>query len=110
MWVRTLLVVGLAVGLNAWPWTHGCGWRTYWYMSGISVLALASIWIMVVSWRRRSGLTHILGFLMLGYAVWLGAGEILPRTGYASSVKTWSCPTPQPTANSQQPTTTTVQP
>jgi len=102
MWVRTLLVVGLAVGLNAWPWTHGCGWRVYWYMTGISVLALASLWIMVVSWRRRSGLTHILGLVMLGYAVWLGAVEILPRTGYASTVKTWSCPAPQvPTTGAQ---------
>ena len=91
MWVRTLLVIGLAVGLNVWPWTHGCGWRTYWYLGGITVLALASLWIMLVSWRRRSGLTHILGFLMFGYALWLGAVEILPRIGYASTTLTWTC-------------------
>ena len=54
---------------------------------------------------------------MFGYAVWLGAVEALPRTGYAKVQKTWSCavplqqPTvgpqpnsgPQPSANSQQP-------
>ena len=119
MWVRTLLVGGLAVGLNAWPWSHYCGWRVYWYVTGVSVLALASLWIMLVSWRRRSGLTHLLGFLIFGYAVWLGTVEILPRTGYAKVQKTWNCPVPvqqptvgpppttgqQPPANSQQPAT-----
>lgn len=106
MWVRTLLVLGLAVGLNVWPWSHYCGWRVYWYVSGISILALASLWIMLVSWRRRSGLTHVLGLLMLGYAVWLGAVEVLPRIGYAKVQKTWSCavPSPQPTAGSPQTT------
>jgi hypothetical protein len=118
MWVRTLLVLGLAVGLNVWPWSHYCGWRVYWYLTGVGMLALAALWIMLVSWRRRSGLTHILGFLMFGYAVWLGAVEALPRTGYAKVQKTWSCavpvqqPTvgPQPTANSPQPTANSQQP
>ena len=106
MWVRTLLVIGLAVGLNVWPWSHYCGWRVYWYLTGVGILALASLWVMLVSWRRRSGLTHILGFLMFGYAVWLGAVEALPRTGYAKVQKTWSCavPSPQPTAGSPQTT------
>ncbi|HVX87588.1 MAG TPA: hypothetical protein VG940_01585 [Gemmatimonadales bacterium] len=120
MWVRTLLVVGLAVGLNAWPWSHYCGWRVYWYVSGISVLAIAALWIMLTSWRRRSGLTHIIGFLLFGYAVWLGAVEVLPRTGYARTSKTWSCPAPavpapaatdqQPAANGPQPNGQTVRP
>lgn len=126
MWVRTLLVVGLAVGLNAWPWSHYCGWRVYWYVTGISILALASLWVMLVSWRRRSGLTHILGLLLLGYAVWLGAVEVLPRIGYAKVQKSWSCAVPvqqppagsqpppansqQPAANSQQPTGPAAQP
>ena len=105
MWIRTLLVLGLAAGLNAWPWSHFCGWRVYWYLSGIAILGLASLWIMLVSWRRRSGLTHILGLLTLGYAAWLGAREILPRTGYAKVVRVWSCPVDAP-----QPTTTTPPP
>lgn len=110
MWIRTLLVLALAAGLNAWPWSHYCGWRVYWYLSGISLLVLASFWVMLVSWRRRSGLSHILGLLTLAYAVWLGASEVLPRTGYAKTVKSWSCPAPQPTADSQQPSAGSPQP
>ena len=107
MWVRTLLVVGLAVGLNVWPWSHYCGWRVYWYLSGVAVLGLASLWIMLASWSRRSGLTHVLGFLLFGYAICLGAVEVLPRTGYAKVQKTWSCvaPVQQPPAASRPPTT-----
>ena len=61
------------------------------------------------------GIPHILGLVMLGYATWLGAGEILPRTGYAKVEKTWSCAAPAatpapnvPPAASPAPTTTTT--
>ncbi len=90
-WVRTLLGVALAVGLNAWPWSHLCGLRLDWYLAAIGLLTCTGIWVMLVSWRRRSGLSHILGLLMLGYALWLGASEILPRVGYAKVVQTWAC-------------------
>ncbi|MEO6067525.1 MAG: hypothetical protein ABIQ41_06060 [Gemmatimonadales bacterium] len=101
MWARTLLALGLAAGLYAWPWSRYCGLRLYWYLGAVGLLALAALWVMLVSWRRRSGLSHLLGFLILAYAVWLGASEILPRTGYAKVVRTWSCPTPPPPASSQ---------
>lgn len=91
-WLRTLLGVALAIGLNVWPWSHICGLRLYWYLAAIGLLALTGTWVMLVSWRRRSGLPHILGLLMLGYAVWLGASEVLPRVGYAKVVHSWACP------------------
>ncbi len=91
-WMRTLLGVALAVGLNTWPWSHICGLRLYYYLAAIGLLGLTGMWVMLVSWRRRSGLSHILGLLMLAYAVWLGASELLPRVGYAKSDATWGCP------------------
>ncbi|MBW8771843.1 MAG: hypothetical protein JF590_00895 [Gemmatimonadetes bacterium] len=91
-WVRTLLGLALAFGLSTWPWTHICGLRLYWYLAAIGLLTLTALWVMLVSWRRRSGLSHILGLLMLGYAIWLGTSEILPRVGYAKVVAAWSCP------------------
>ena len=86
------LGVALAVGLNTWPWSHICGLRLYYYLAAIGLLGLTGMWVMLVSWRRRSGLSHILGLLMLAYAVWLGASELLPRVGYAKSDATWGCP------------------
>jgi hypothetical protein len=91
-WVRTLLGVALAVGLSVWPWWHGCGLKGYFYLAAVGLLALTGIWVMLVSWRRRSGLSHLLGLLMLAYAVWLGASEVLPKVGYAKVATTWSCP------------------
>jgi hypothetical protein len=98
IWVRTLLGLPLAFGLWVWPWTRFCGFNLYWYLSAVFVLALSGIWVMLVSWRGRSGLSHILGLVMLGFAAWLGASEILPRTGYAKAQKVWACPVGSPPA------------
>lgn len=94
VWGRTLLGLGLAAGLWNWPWAHHCGGYLYFYLAAVSILALGGLWIMRISWVRRVGLSHMLGLLILGYAVWLGASEILPRVGYARVPATWSCPAP----------------
>ena len=92
IWVRTLLGLALAFGLFVWPWTRFCGFNLYWFLSATLVLALTGGWVMIVSWRGRSPLSHILGLLMVGYATWLGAAEILPRAGYAKVHRVWVCP------------------
>ena len=94
IWGRTLLGLGLAVGLFKWPWTHHCGAYLYFYMAAAGLLALAGLWVMRVSWVRRSGVSHLIGLLLLGYAAWLLTAEILPRTGYAKVEATWACPAP----------------
>ncbi len=92
MWARTLLSLALAAGLWVWPWNRFCGMRLYWFLAAVGVLALTALWVMSVSWRRRSGLSHIVGLLLLGYSLWLGATEILPRVGYAKVNRVWVCP------------------
>ena len=94
VWGRTLLGIGLAVGLFNWPWVHACGMWLYFYLAAVTILGFAGLWIMRVSWVRRVGLSHLIGLGILGYAVWLGASTILPRTGYAKVSATWSCPAP----------------
>lgn len=93
VWGRTLLGVGLAIGLWNWPWARYCGAWLYFYLSAVLILGLGGLWIMRVSWVRRVGLSHVIGLLLVGYAVWLGTSEILPRTGYAKAAATWSCQT-----------------
>ena len=94
VWGRTLLGLGLAAGLWNWPWTHHCGMWLYFYVAAVALLGFAGLWIMRVSWVRRVGLSHVIGLLLLGYATWLGASEVLPRTGYAKIGASWSCPAP----------------
>ena len=73
---------------------HGCGAWLYFYLAAVAILGLAGLWVMRVSWVRRVGLSHTIGLLILGYAVWLATATILPRTGYAKVSATWSCPAP----------------
>jgi hypothetical protein len=96
IWIRTLLALALAFGLWVWPWTRFCGLNLYWFLGATTVLALAAIWVMIVGWKGRSALAHLLGFLMFGFAVWLGAAEILPRVGYAKLHRVWACPVEAP--------------
>ena len=94
VWGRTLLGIGWAAGIFNWPWVHGCGMWLYFYLGAVVILAFAGLWIMRVSWVRRVGLSHVIGLALLGYAAWLGASTILPRTGYAKVAASWSCPAP----------------
>jgi hypothetical protein len=98
IWIRTLLALALAFGLWVWPWTRFCGLNLYAYLGAIVVLGLASLWVMIVGWKGRSAFAHILGFLMFGLAVWLGAAEILPRVEYAKLHRVWACPVQPPPA------------
>ena len=91
-WGRALLVAALGVALWRWPWRHTCGTAEYAFIGAALLLAIGGGWVLLVSWRRRTGLPHLLGLLALAWAAWLLTAEILPRTGYAKDVKTWTCP------------------
>src|SRR5687767_9990614 len=116
MWARTLLGLGLAFGLQVWPWRHHCGLNLYFYLAAVGLLGVYSLWVMRISWVRRMGLPHLLALAMLGFATWLGAVEVLPRTGYAKVEKAWTCAAPAttpatnvpPTASPAPATTTTT--
>lgn len=110
VWARTLLGLGLAFGLRVWPWRHHCGLNLYLYLAAVALLGLFGLWVMRVSWVRRMGLPHLLGLTMLGYATWLGAVEVLPRTGYAKVEKSWSCAAPATTPATNVPPTASPAP
>jgi hypothetical protein len=91
-WLRVGLGLALAVGITQWPYPSACGLNLIVYLGAIGVVAIAGLWSSVSSWRRRMGLAHALSLLVLLWGLVLGAREILPRTGYARHVRTWSCP------------------
>ncbi|HWA17022.1 MAG TPA: hypothetical protein VG817_11340 [Gemmatimonadales bacterium] len=97
-WFRVILGLLLAVGITQWPYANACGLNLAMYLGAIATVIVAGLWSAVSSWNRRLGFAH---FLSLGVLLWglvLAAREVLPRTGYARELRTWSCPTVPSTA------------
>jgi hypothetical protein len=66
------------------------------YLGAIATVIVAGLWSAVSSWNRRLGFAHFLSLLVLLWGITLAAREILPRSGYARELRTWSCPTGLP--------------
>jgi len=89
--LRLTLSTALGVGILFWPYANRCGWGLTGYLAAVIVVALGGVWSAVWTWRHRTAKAHILSILILGWGILLGAGEILPRIGYAHQVLPWSC-------------------
>ena len=92
-WLRVLLGAALAIGITQWPYPTACGVNLAVYGTVILLVVLAGAWSAVSSWRRQLGVAHVIAILVLIWGLVLAAREILPRVGYASEARTWSCPT-----------------
>ncbi|MFI5234340.1 MAG: hypothetical protein ACHQXA_01395 [Gemmatimonadales bacterium] len=91
-WIRVLIGVALAVAVWTWPYAHLCGWKLYGYLGAVVMVLVAGVWNVVATWRRRMGLAHAAGIVVLLTGLILAAGAILPRVGYAKQALTWMCP------------------
>jgi hypothetical protein len=91
-WLQVLLGGALAVGMTQWPYAHVCGLQLFLYLGAAGVVVLAGLWGAVASWRRRMGLAHTVGLLVLLWGGLLVAREVLPRVGYAKQALEWTCP------------------
>jgi cytochrome bd-type quinol oxidase subunit 2 len=92
---RLVLATALAVGVAIWPYDHGCGLKLVYYLVALSVVTGAGVWSAIWSWRHHSGRAHILSLALVAYGLILGAGEVLPRVGYATPTlerpAVWGC-------------------
>ena len=91
LWARVALGILLGVLITQWPYPHGCGWPLARYLGAVGVVVLAGAWIAVVSWRLRSGIAHVLAYLLLFWGMALVAERVLPRVGYAAEQGQWGC-------------------
>jgi cytochrome bd-type quinol oxidase subunit 2 len=92
---RLLLATALAVGVAVWPYDHGCGLKLLYYLVALATVTGAGVWSAIWSWRHHSGRAHVLSLALVAYGLILGAGEILPRIGYATPTlerpAVWGC-------------------
>jgi len=91
-WLRVLLGAALAVGITQWPYPAACGVNLIVYGTVILLVIVAGAWSAVSSWRRQLGAAHVISLVVLCWGLVLAAREILPRVGYASESRIWSCP------------------
>jgi hypothetical protein len=97
-WVRVVLgvLVGIGVAPGVWPYTHGCGLRLIFYLTGVATVIAAGLWSSISSWKRRLGVAHVIAQVMIVWGVLLLTREVLPRVGAKPTV-VWLCPdVPQP--------------
>jgi hypothetical protein len=96
-WFWVGLAVLLAAALPLWPYGKTCGLQLFFYLGAATLALLAGATGAVNSWRTRRGLAHLVSLLVVAFSGFMGAREVLPRTGYAAQSQTWLCPAvPEP--------------
>jgi hypothetical protein len=91
-WARVGLGLLIGIGMTQWPYTHGCGFKLFVYLGGVTTVIVAGVWSSLSSWKRRLGVAHLLSQGLVIWGLVLAAREILPRVGYAKEAATWFCP------------------
>ena len=88
----------------------GCCWRSRWPSrcrsgptSGRAACSSCSSWAAtgvtaligllgaLASWASRRGFAHMLSLAVILWSAMIGLREVLPRVGYAKTVRTWTC-------------------
>ena len=94
-WLKVLIAVAAAVSLMFWPWPARCGTPLVGFTAATAAVTLLGMWSALGTWRHRLGLAHAASLLVVVWGLFLGAREVLPRTGYAIPTlerpNAWSC-------------------
>lgn len=91
VWLKVLLGALGGAALFYWPYGKVCGGPLYLYLLGVLAVTSAGLWAMRGAWTHRRGGAHIVGLLVFLLGLGLAAAEILPRVGYTTVARTWTC-------------------
>ena len=90
-WGRISLGVVIAVGMLQWPYDQSCGFKLGFYLTAVAMVLVSAGWGSAFSWKNRMPLAHAVSQILLIWGLVLGAGQVLPRVGYAKDLATWRC-------------------
>ena len=90
-WFWVLLAVALAAALPLWPYQRSCGLQLMFFMGATGVTALIGLLGALASWANRRGFAHVVSLAVILWSAVIGLREVLPRVGYAKTVRTWTC-------------------
>lgn len=83
-WARLILVFALFGALIMWPYANECGGGLFGYIGVKAVIVAGGLWVAFTTWRARLPKMHMLSLLVALAGLILIAGDVLPRTGYAT--------------------------
>jgi hypothetical protein len=81
---RLILVFALFGALIVWPYANDCGGGLFGYIAAKAVIVAGGLWVAFTTWRARLPKMHALSLLIILVGLILIAGDVLPRTGYAT--------------------------
>ena len=93
-WARIAIGCVVAGAMTQWPYAHACGFKLGLYLAAVGMVIVAGAWGGSFAWRNRLVLAHIVSQGLLVWGFVLGAGQVLPRMGYAREQATWGCSAP----------------
>ncbi len=103
-WARITMGGLVAGAMTQWPYAHACGFQLGLYLAAVGMVIVAGAWGSSFAWKNRLVIGHILSQAILVWGFVLGAGQVLPRVGYAMEQATWGCSVPsQPILQERQP-------
>lgn len=91
VWLKVLLGALGGAALFYWPYEKSCGPSLYVYLIGVLAVTSAGIWAMGGAWTHRRGWAHIVAMLVFLLGCGLAVAEFLPRVGYTTVARTWTC-------------------
>lgn len=80
--------------MTQWPYAHACGFELGLYLAAVGMVIVVGAWGGLFAWKNRLVLAHIVSLGLLVWGFVLGAGQVLPRVGYAMEQATWGCSVP----------------
>ncbi len=84
----------VAVAMLQWPYDHSCGLDLGFYLTAVAMVLVTAGWASASSWKNRMPVAHSVSQILLLWGFVLGAGQVLPRVGYAKDLATWRCAVP----------------
>ena len=93
-WGRISLGVLVSVAMLQWPYDHSCGLDLGFYLTAVAMVLVTAGWASAGSWKNRMPVAHSVSHILLLWGFVLGAGQVLPRVGYAKDFATWRCAVP----------------
>ncbi len=82
-WARIAIGCLVAGAITQWPYAHACGSELGLYLAAAGMVIVAGAWGGAFAWKNRLVLAHIVSLGLLAWGFALGAGQVLPRVGYA---------------------------
>ncbi len=80
--------------MTQWPYAHACGFDLGFYLAAVGMVIVTGAWGGSFAWKNRLVLAHMVSQGLLVWGLVLGAGQVLPRVGYAAEQATWGCSVP----------------